>query len=64
MDIDELFPPKKKVAAPAIGESLATLSLADLESRLAQLADERARVEAEIAARKASRAAADDIFKR
>jgi len=63
MDLDEMMKPKKP-AGPVIGESLAALSLADLEARLTLLAQERARVDAEIAARKASRDAAEGFFKR
>jgi len=63
MDIDDLMKPKKP-AGPAIGENLELLSLGELEARLALLADERARIEAEIAARKASREAAEGFFKR
>lgn len=63
MDLDELLKPKKS-AGPALGENLAPLSLAELGARLTLLADERARVEAEIAARKASMDAAEGFFKR
>ena len=62
MDLDELLKPKK-FAGPMLGESLATLSLAELDARLTLLADERLRVEAEIAARRASRDAAEGFFK-
>jgi len=63
MDLDDLMKPKKALAA-VIGESLEPLSLAELEARLTALTDERVRVEAEIAARKASRTAAEGVFKR
>ena len=63
MDLDEIMKPKKP-AGPVIGESLLPFSLADLEARLTMLADERGRVEAEIAARRASREAAEGFFKR
>ena len=63
MDLDELFKPKKPSGA-TIGENLELLSVAELDARLILLADERTRVEAEIAARKASRAAAEGVFKR
>ncbi len=63
MDLDEMFKPKKP-AGPAIGENIALLSVPELETRLALLAEERARVEAEIVARKASREAAEVFFKR
>lgn len=63
MDFDEMMKPKKP-AGPVIGESLVPFSIADLEARMTLLAEERARVEAEIAARKASREAAEGFFKR
>jgi uncharacterized small protein (DUF1192 family) len=63
MDIDELFKPGK-IPAATIGENLALLSVDELEARLTMLGDERGRVEAEIAARKASREAAEGFFKR
>ena len=63
MDLDELLKPKKP-AGPVVGETLAPLSLAELEARLTVLADESARVEAEIRVRKASRDAAEGVFKR
>ncbi len=63
MDLDELLKPKKPAGA-MLGESLAPLSLAELAVRLSLLAEERSRVEAEIAARKASMDAAEGFFKR
>lgn len=62
MDLDELMKPKKPAGA-VLGETIELLSVAELEARLMALADERVRVEAEIAARKASRAAAEGVFK-
>ncbi len=62
MDLDDLMKPKKPVGA-VIGESLLPYSIEDLETRLTQLADECTRVEAEIAARKSSREAAEGFFK-
>jgi uncharacterized small protein (DUF1192 family) len=62
MDLDDLFKPKKSTAA-VFGENLATMSIPDLQQRLLLIADEKARVEAEIAAREASRAAAESVFK-
>jgi uncharacterized small protein (DUF1192 family) len=62
MDLDDMMKPKKPIG-PFIGESLATLSVDDLEARLAALSAERARVEAEIEARLASRQAAEGFFK-
>jgi uncharacterized small protein (DUF1192 family) len=46
-----------------VGEPLATLSIAELEARVAALTGEIARVETEIAAKKAHEAAAAAIFK-
>ena len=63
MDLDELLKPKKPVG-PMLGESLAHLSLAELDARLTLLAAEAVRVEAEITARKTSRDAAEGFFKR
>ena len=63
MDLDELFP-KKKSTAIALGEDISRLSIPDLEERLAALATERQRVEEEIHKRKASKDAAEQIFKR
>ena len=61
MDLDELMKPKKPAGA-VIGESLVPFSIADLEARLTLLAEEHKRVEAEIAARKASREAAEGFL--
>lgn len=63
MELDDLMKPRKPAAA-TIGENLELLSVPELEARLTMLAAERARVEAEIQARKASRAAAEGFFKR
>lgn len=46
-----------------VGEPLATLSIAELEARVAALTGEIARVEKEIAAKKAHEAAAAAFFK-
>jgi uncharacterized small protein (DUF1192 family) len=62
MDLDDLMKPKKPAGA-MIGENLELLSIAELEARLAALTVERSRVEAEIVARKSSRAAAEGFFK-
>jgi uncharacterized small protein (DUF1192 family) len=63
MDLDELFP-KKRVSAITLGEDISRLSVPDLEERLAALAGERQRVEEEIHKRRATRAAAEEVFKR
>ncbi len=62
MDWDELKPkPPKGVT---LGEDLTTLSVAELQARIAALHEEIARVEAELAAKKAHEATAASIFKR
>ena len=63
MDLDDAMKPRK-LAGPVLGENLAPLSIADLEARLLLIDGERARVEAEIGARIASRDAAETFFKR
>jgi uncharacterized small protein (DUF1192 family) len=55
--------PKKKTVHD-IGEELATLSLDELAERIALLRREIERIEAAIAAKKASAAAAESFFKR
>ena len=62
MDLDDHFKPKKPVG-PSFGDNLAAFSIDDLEHRLGLIDAERARVLAEIEARKASRAAAESVFK-
>jgi uncharacterized small protein (DUF1192 family) len=59
---DDDAPKKKKVHD--IGEELATLSLDELAERIALLRREIERIEAAIAAKKASAAAAESFFKR
>jgi uncharacterized small protein (DUF1192 family) len=55
--------PKKKVTHE-IGQDLALLSVEELGARIALMRDEIARLEADIAKKKMSRSAADDVFKR
>jgi uncharacterized small protein (DUF1192 family) len=62
MDWDELKP--KPAKGITLGEDLKTLSVAELQARIAALHEEIARVEAELAAKKAHEAAAASIFKR
>ena len=62
MDLDEMMKPKKP-AGPMFGENLAALSIPDLEARLSLIETERQSVDAEIAARKLARAAAEGFFK-
>jgi uncharacterized small protein (DUF1192 family) len=62
MDWDELKPKPPK--GMTLGENLESLSVAELQARIAALQTEIARVEAELAAKKAHEAAAASIFKR
>jgi uncharacterized small protein (DUF1192 family) len=47
-----------------VGESLESLSVAELEARISLLQREIERVQAELAAKKAHTSAADAVFKR
>jgi uncharacterized small protein (DUF1192 family) len=62
MDWDE--PRRPAVKAITVGESLETLSIAELESRIATLTGEIDRVRREIETKKAHEAAAAAVFKR
>jgi uncharacterized small protein (DUF1192 family) len=62
MDWDELKP--KPAKSVAIGENLETLSLGELEARIAALHGEIVRVEAEIERKKKQASAADALFKK
>jgi uncharacterized small protein (DUF1192 family) len=62
MDWDDLQPKKPK--SVVVGEDLRHLGLAELKERVAALQAEIARVETEIAAKKAIEAAAAAIFKK
>jgi uncharacterized small protein (DUF1192 family) len=62
MDWDEARPPPSKAAS--IGDNLETLSVAELESRIAALAAEIERVRAELAKKRAHDAAASALFKK
>jgi uncharacterized small protein (DUF1192 family) len=61
MDEDDR-PKKKKVHE--IGQDLTLLSVEELGERVALLKDEIARLEADMAQKRASRSAADQFFKR
>ena len=61
MDIDDDRPVKKPVHE--IGMVLDTLSVGELEERIALMTEEIARLEAAINAKKASKSAADSVFK-
>lgn len=55
--------PKRRAAAVP-GEDLSLLSISDLEERIALYRGEIERLEADIAAKRASRDAADAVFRR
>jgi uncharacterized small protein (DUF1192 family) len=61
--MDEEDRPKKKLVHE-IGQDLALLSVEELADRIALLRDEIARLEQDIARKRASRSAADQFFKR
>ena len=61
MDWDDLKPKPPKAAT--LGESLETFSVAELQARIKALKAEIARVETELAAKKAHEAAAAQLFK-
>lgn len=55
--------PKKKIAHE-IGQDLSLLSVEELAARVQLLRDEIERLEADMTAKRAKRAAADQVFKR
>jgi len=61
--MDEDDRPKKKVAHE-IGQDLTLLSVEELMARVSLLKEEIARLEADMAKKRATRAAADQFFKR
>jgi uncharacterized small protein (DUF1192 family) len=61
--IDEDDRPKKKIAHE-IGQELTLLSVSELADRIGFLKDEIARLEAEMARKRASQAAAGAFFKK
>ncbi|MGE0024826.1 MAG: DUF1192 domain-containing protein [Hyphomicrobium sp.] len=63
MDWDDLKPPPKPATA-SVGENLETLSVAELEQRIAAFAAEIARVEAELARKRAHESAAAALFRK
>lgn len=62
MDPEDIEPKTKRVHE--IGENLSMLSVEELQVRIEALKNEIARLEADIAAKQSSRAAADSVFKR
>ena len=61
--VDEDDKPKKKIVHE-IGQDLTLLSVEELGARVQLLHDEINRIEADIAQKRASRATADQFFKR
>jgi uncharacterized small protein (DUF1192 family) len=61
--VDDDDRPKKKVAHE-IGQDLALLSVEELEARIELMRDEIARLEADNAKKRSTKAAADQFFKR
>jgi len=61
--IDEDDRPKKKIAHE-IGQDLTLLSVGELTERIALLNEEIARLEANMAAKRVSKSAADQFFKK
>lgn len=56
--------PVKKVRVHEIGQDLAPLSVGELRDRIGQLHAEIARIEAELAAKGETKAAAEALFRR
>jgi len=63
MDSDNLSP-RKKLPDIQLGEDISTLLAHELEARIARLETEIARCRLAIAARNATRSAAENFFKR
>jgi uncharacterized small protein (DUF1192 family) len=61
--IDEDDRPKKKLVHE-VGQDLSLLSVEELSARVQLLHDEISRIEADIAQKRAKRAAADQFFKK
>lgn len=61
MDWDEARPAPK--ASASIGDNLETLSVAELEQRIAAFANEIERVKAELARKRTHESAAEALFK-
>lgn len=62
MDWDDVRP-KPAAAALAIGQDLSSLGIAELEQRIDALKNEIARIEQELARKRAHEAAASALFK-
>ncbi len=63
MDWDDVAPKKPKSSA-AVGDALATLSVAELEARIAAFEQEIVRIKAELEAKRRHEDAANALFKR
>jgi uncharacterized small protein (DUF1192 family) len=63
MDPDDLQP-RKKLPDIVLGEDISTLSAHELEQRIARLEEEVARCRQAIAARHATKSAAENFFKK
>lgn len=63
MDLDDLMPAKKPASGATIGESLETLSVAELEHRIKHLEAEIERVRLELDKKRKHEAAARSLFK-
>ena len=63
MDWDDIVPKKPKTGA-AVGDNLSTLSVAELEERIAEFEAEIQRVRAELEAKRKHEQAASALFKK
>jgi len=63
MDSDDLLPRAKKLPDIQLGEDVSALSAHELEARIARLQEEIERCRAAIAARHATKSAAENFFK-
>jgi len=63
IDPDELLP-RKKAHDIVLGEDLSAMSVHELEARIAALETEISRCREAIVARRATKSAADSVFKR
>lgn len=63
MDWEEITPEKPKAGA-AVGENLATLSVAELEARIAAFEQEIERIKSELTAKRRHEDAANALFKK
>ena len=64
MDSDDIAPRPKKAPEIQLGEDVSALSAHELEARIARLEEEIARCKSAIAARHATKSAAENFFKR